>query len=261
VEKGEISTEGGNVMKRFSLVAVVRFYVVVLSVLMLLGVSSVFAGGPDVLNVPRALTAKWWQWVFETPLDENGNHPLLTADEETWDECGEGQSGKVWFLGGTFNESGQEERNCTIPEKKRILFPLVNATVDTLDPDFNEFFCGITGTSVKALEECVQFIANHVTTVTANVDNKDLVTLYGMDAFRVLSPPFKYDLPENNISGVEGPVAGVRAVSDGFWVLLPPLPAGEHTIILGGTLSFDEDEGDPVTFEFSTQVTYHLTVE
>ena len=215
--------------------------------------------GPTVLNVPPALTAKWWQWALETPLDENGNHPLLTSDAATWDECGEGQSGKVWFLGGTYDESGIEARECTIPEKKRILFPLVNVEVDSHDLGFNEFFCGTTEADVKTLKECVQFLADHMTAVTASVDGQDLVAS-NMDAFRVLSPPFKFDLPENAVNG-QGPAEDVRGISDGFWVLLAPLPAGEHTITLGGTFTFDENQGDPATFQFSTEVTYYVTIE
>jgi hypothetical protein len=40
-------------------------------------------------------SAKWYQWQYSLPVDQ---HPLFdTAD------CSEGQTGKVWFLGGTFS--------------------------------------------------------------------------------------------------------------------------------------------------------------
>src|SRR5438067_362973 len=63
-------------------------------------------------------SAEWWQWAFSLPVDQ---HPLFdTAD------CSEGQSGPVWFLGGTFVATdlgsgvflGQADRTCTIPANK-----------------------------------------------------------------------------------------------------------------------------------------------
>src|SRR3972149_2756089 len=62
-------------------------------------------------------SARWWQWALSMPVDKN---PLLdTAD------CSKGQSGKVWFLAGTFG--GSVERKCTMPAEKAILFPIINA--------------------------------------------------------------------------------------------------------------------------------------
>lgn len=38
---------------------------------------------------------KWWQWALSIPADEN---PLL---DPTGENCGTGQSRRVWFLAGT----------------------------------------------------------------------------------------------------------------------------------------------------------------
>src|SRR5690349_16171961 len=43
---------------------------------------------------------KWWQWAYSLPA---AGHPLF---DETGVDCGAGQSGTVWFLGGVFNVSG-----------------------------------------------------------------------------------------------------------------------------------------------------------
>jgi hypothetical protein len=41
-------------------------------------------------------SAQWWQWNYSLPTDQ---HPLFdTAD------CGSGQAGHVWYLGGTFTQ-------------------------------------------------------------------------------------------------------------------------------------------------------------
>jgi len=39
-------------------------------------------------------SAEWWRWALSLPTTA---HPLLDTGD-----CSEGQSGKVWFLGGTF---------------------------------------------------------------------------------------------------------------------------------------------------------------
>src|SRR5215831_19135202 len=56
-------------------------------------------------------SARWWQWLFLLPLD---NSPLFgTAD------CSVGQSGPVWFLGG----SPSPRPGCTVPAGKALFFP------------------------------------------------------------------------------------------------------------------------------------------
>ena len=64
-------------------------------------------------------TAKWWQWAHSLPAATN---PLR---QEGMVDCSHGQSGPVWFLAGTLG--GGAERTCTIPHRKALLFPLVNA--------------------------------------------------------------------------------------------------------------------------------------
>ena len=55
--------------------------------------------------------------------------------------------------------------------------------------------------------------------------------------------------PENNIfSGIPG--QSYETVSDGFYLLVAPLPAGAHTIKFGG-----------VSRNFAADVTYNLIVE
>ncbi len=78
-------------------------------------------------------SAKGWQWALSLPVDR---HPLFdTAD------CSTGQSGRVWFLGGTFLAGeispgvilGQATRNCTVPSRRALFFPIVNAECSTLE--------------------------------------------------------------------------------------------------------------------------------
>ena len=63
--------------------------------------------------------AAWWEWAASIPADSN---PLL---DQTGESCHEGQSGKVFFLAGTFGETGVV-RECTIPTGTALFFPIVN---------------------------------------------------------------------------------------------------------------------------------------
>ena len=70
-------------------------------------------------------TARWWQWLYSIPEERN------PAADETGANCHEGQSGPVWFLAGTFG--GLNERVCTIPAGKSLLFPVVNQMCTFID--------------------------------------------------------------------------------------------------------------------------------
>ena len=62
--------------------------------------------------------AKWWQWVYSIPRDEN---PLY---DETRAKCAVKQIGSVWFVVGTFG--GSLTRECAIPSNTSLFFPLIN---------------------------------------------------------------------------------------------------------------------------------------
>ena len=61
----------------------------------------------------------WWQWAFNFSEAEN---PLLQNGDVN---CSAGQSGKVWYLAGSF--AGPAERTCSIPINKAIFFPILNS--------------------------------------------------------------------------------------------------------------------------------------
>ena len=63
------------------------------------------------------------------------------------------------------------------------------------------------------------------------------------------SEPFTVVLPQDNVLEVEPAV--LQGVIDGYWLLLAPLPPGEHELRFGGSLP---------EIGFATEVTYHLIV-
>lgn len=80
-------------------------------------------------------SAAWWQWVFNLPVSTDGTttHPLFVAGDI---DCSYGQSGKVWFLGGTYvvnpdpngNFAGTATRACTILDCTHFTEPTLKDT-------------------------------------------------------------------------------------------------------------------------------------
>ena len=67
--------------------------------------------------------------------------------------------------------------------------------------------------------------------LTATVDG---VAIPDLERYRARSPLFTVALPPDNWLEVEPAVAA--GVADGYWLLLAPLPPGEHELRFGGAL-------------------------
>lgn len=221
-------------------------------------VSSTFALAEDALHPAifppdsnpfgqsyKQWSAEWWQFVLSIPLSEN---PIF---DETGEKCVVGQHGPVWFLAGTF--SGTATRECSIPEGKAIFFPVLNNTIFNTP---NVCGQGPENESAAALRARIAPFSDNVTTLSLSVDGERVPGL--RKDFRFQSKPFEVSLPEDNIAnppcveaGLGKVPAGIYspAVSDGFYVMLKPLPVGEHTIHIRA-----ESSG------FSLEVRYNLTI-
>jgi len=212
-------------------------------------------GNPGVIPPnarPYGLTygqwsARHWQWTYSMPAD---HHPLTdTAD------CSAGQSGPVWFLGGTFAATptgpntvvGTANRVCTVPAGKALFFPIVDVECSEVEGN---------GTTDAELRPCAKFLADHITNLQATVDG---VSIQNLPNYRVQSPLFQFGpLPENNLLGA--PAGTISpSVSDGVFLMLAPLSAGTHTIHFAGELVFTQAQ-DGFDFTFTLDITYHLTV-
>lgn len=184
---------------------------------------------------------KWWQWLWSIPVSQN---PGLDA---TGEFVSVGQEGPVWFLAPAYY--GVWERTATIPTGKMLFIDLAG-------------FCaslsmGDGADEAEVREVAGWFIDNAVSNVILEVDG---ARLENVEDFRFATPPGLFDvtLPEDNMWAFFGysHTGGTYendAVSDGYYALLPPLSAGQHTIFLSA------DFGDP--YNDRIQVTYHLTVE
>ena len=197
-------------------------------------------------------SAEHWKWTFSFPVD---HHPQTdTAD------CSAGQSGPVWFLGGTFTTTsegatviGRATRNCTVPVGKALFFPIIDSECSTLEGN---------GTTDAELRGCAAFFQDHANSMTCVIDG---VPVRNLESYRVQLPLFTYGpLPGNNILasfGIDAPAGSTSpSVSDGVFIMLAPLSAGSHTIHFTGALTLSVANGDPFDLDFRLDITYHLTV-
>jgi hypothetical protein len=190
--------------------------------------------------------AAWWQYVLSVPAAQN---PLL---DETGAECAVGQSGHVFFLVGILNVSGVAVRTeCVVPTGAMLFFPIVNTICTNEPPPL---------TPTEQLRPCA---AGPIETATDLLVEIDGVPVGGLERFRAQSDFFGLTLPIDNLLGSQagtchfdpdvGACVPYLAVADGFYLMLPPLPPGEHTLHIHGVM--------PAFGGFTLDVTYDpLTV-
>jgi hypothetical protein len=175
--------------------------------------------------------AAWWQWVLNIPEPSN---PLL---DESGAHCAQRQDEEAWFLAGNFG--GSSERACTISAAKSIFFPIVNGfmCVEESDPSID---------TVEKLRPLLNYGFMNAS-LNATLDGAAIADL---SSFRATSDVFTLSLGDENVFG-EPPMDIPGCLSDGYWIMLKPLPPGPHTLRFGG---------ETPNTGFSLDVTYHLNV-
>ena len=180
----------------------------------------------------EAWGAHFSQWVHSLPMAIN---PVM---DPTGEYCAYGQAGPVFFLASSSEETA--ERTCTVPAGTALLLPLLTASCSTAEPP--PFF----GRDEAELRACTEALFATPVELTAVVDGLEIPDL---ERYRVQSERFTVALPADNWLEVEPAV--IEGVGDGYWLLLAPLPVGDHELHFGGALP------DIGVFH---EVTYHLTV-
>lgn len=167
------------------------------------------------------LTAQWWQWILEQPATGN---PIL---DMTGADAANGQpllDRNIFLLAGTFG--GTVARTFAVPANTALFFPLVNSTgvapkpAPQPKPDENQVPQLRTLFAAPLIDSVDEL---HVT--LDGVSLLDSVT-------RVKSPVFHFTSPDEDALFGAGTFT---AVSDGYWLFLPPLPTGTHVLNFGGT--------------------------
>jgi len=162
--------------------------------------------------------ARQWQYMASFPF---AGHPVF---DDTGAMCGVGQSGPVFLLA----DSGVErpiERSCTVPEGIHVLVPLGGVECSTVEPA--PFF----GRNEEELRQCANQLMDQVglNGVTVSVNGVEVPDL---ETYQSESPLFTLTLPEDNL--FRAPAGVAHAVADGFQIMVGPLPAGEHEIVVRG---------------------------
>ena len=170
---------------------------------------------------------RYWQWALAQPADKS---PLV---DTTGANCGQGQSGDMFFLGGELG-GGTVHRACTVPFGKSIFVPVISLF------EMEGFKDRHPITSLR------QALAAQLdaATVFASIDGQDVIR---PDTYRAQSPAFGALMPSpaaSNVLGVDKDECRLRPdgqflcgplVDDSFALILSPLTPGPHLIHVGGT--------------------------
>lgn len=176
----------------------------------------------------------WWQWAFSVPVARN---PVSDQDGRF---CDVGQKGPVWYLAGGFGTS-RIHRTCTILAGRHLFFPIVNYLATTLPDQYS------TCEEVRArvAQDHDQYV--HLVVEVDGVRLPDLKTMR-------IAPDWCFDLAGRAAEMEPRPF--YPSAMDGYWVMLAPLPAGEHRLEFRGFFSNSGDEEQMVQ-----NIVYDLHIE
>lgn len=197
------------------------------------------AGSSPLGRTFGAWSAEWWKQAYATHTGPG------TPFADGAVRCTQLGVGNVVFLVGT--TSGTASRTCDVPRGRALFLPLVNA----------ECSQAIDGAQTYAARlACARGLIDQV-------DPSSLLLRIGIHggpgvrippavlaAFRVDSPPFVWSSVADNPFGVPA-VTDNPSAANGYYVALPPLPAGRWDLTFGGAAP---------ALGFSTTASYVLTV-
>ncbi|MDR3773898.1 MAG: hypothetical protein P4L26_11155 [Terracidiphilus sp.] len=179
-------------------------------------------------------SAAWEQWVDSIPAS---SHPLFDNGD-----CGTGQSGPVWFLGGKFCPNGEVcaynnvVRSCTVPSEKALYFPILNSEDSAIEERLAENPGNPKFQQISALRAGAESNLTNPS-VSCSVDGAAIPQL--PERYRVQSTAFSFTLPAGNlwtsIYGTKFPEGTYfPGVDDGWFVMLAPLHPGNHVLQFKG---------------------------
>jgi hypothetical protein len=185
--------------------------------------------GRDVYNESLDTWAqKYWNWSVAMPFAQD-----IPIDPQTqMSKCiiGSDQNGTMLFLLDPYDN--EYTTKCTISSGKPILVPLLISECDRLTPDPRIKPGEIEGLWACAKDYDEVFRAWDVTldneTLTRKAGNEEVNPQLMNEILVRNSSTFILDFPETNrFETQSGPV---EAVVDGYYLILNPLPPGEHLL-------------------------------
>jgi hypothetical protein len=176
------------------------------------------AGSMASKGTPK-LAAEWWQWAMSAADDES---PVI---DQTGAHCAFGQRGATWFLAGGYGTS-KIRRTCTVPAGRSLFFPLVNMA-----------YYPRQGIETITCADTKAGAALNNDTALDLFAELDGVAVTDLKQYRVRSS--KCFNIFARVPAALKPYNAFPSATDGFWLLLKPLPAGRHTLKFGGRYNRD----------------------
>lgn len=165
----------------------------------------------------------YWHWVRSFGP---GSDPV---EDAAGARCAERQQGPVWFMPGG-SKRVPFVRQCRVPRDRYLFFPVLVTLAEAKDGDSQR--CPL-------LRETLDQLARSAADLRAEVDYHPL-------------PNFTLWRQTTDCFAVRSGQGKRPAMSDGYWLMLKPLPPGDHVIEFGGRYLADG---------FSKEVRYLLKVE
>jgi hypothetical protein len=160
-------------------------------------------------------SAAWWQFNLAIPAASPATDPSANHCRPS------GVDDSVWFL--LYNPGG--DWKCDLPRGAALFLPVLN--VDCSSVEASPFF----GENPGKQRQCTREFMDDAEDIAASIDGGAVPNIL---SHRVRSPQFSFGpLPSPNWLGVADSPSGT-AVSDGVYLMIKPLSAGTHEVVLHG---------------------------
>jgi hypothetical protein len=185
----------------------------------------------------------WVKWLYEWPMTTDCADPITDPTGELCQMFQDG-TGPVFFLTGSWGGVSRRDR-CKPPAGKALLVPIIVSFQDN---------GGVPPESLKSDEQLKQS-ADTIFEASSGTFQLDGTAVEPLDPYGVKSAPYEYTLPpEPNTyscaNGIQGVTGTFKGYTSGYFVLLPPLAPGPHTIAFTAQLL------QPGTAPFTLDVKY-----
>jgi hypothetical protein len=209
------------------------------------GARTVAIAAALILLTSSSALAAWWTYVTFSTADNGGIYSQLQADWQEWaltqpaasnpvldptgDLCGNGQSGKYFFLAGSFDGT-PVNRTCTVSASKTLFFPIVNESYLAFPEDLE----GMTPAQQEAYVRAQNVLTARATGLSLKIDG---VPQLFVPPFIYLRESKTFALSLSDIYGedYDGQVIPMGA-DKGYYAMVAISP-GKHTLEWTGSVA------------------------